>query len=873
MTATTAARPATRLADYRPPTWRISEVELQFDLDPIETLVHARLSLHPDPAQAASDVRLDGCDLHLLSIALDGEPLPSARYRIDAEGLTVFGLSGACVLQTSVRICPQANTRLEGVYASGPMLLTQCEAQGFRRITYFIDRPDVLARYSVELRADQARYPVLLSNGNPAAAGALAEGRHFARWVDPHPKPSYLFALVGGDIACVEAPFTTSEGRVVDVRVWTERIDVERCRHALGCALRALRWDEQRFGRAYDLDVFNVVAVQYFTMGAMENKGLNIFNARYVLADNASATDADFVAIESVIGHEHFHNWSGNRVTLRDWFQLSLKEGFTVFRDQEFSSDLHSRSLKRIDDVRMLKSRQFLEDSGPLAHPVRPAEYVEINNFYTATVYEKGAEIVRMLHTLLGEVDFRRGTDLYFSRHDGQAATVEDFLAAMSEVSGRDLTQFARWYAQAGTPVLSIRECWDAPTQTFHIAISQHTPASAGQAEKAALHIPLRYALYAADGSPLERALEGDAPASTSLIELTQSTHGMRLDGVSERPLAVYLQGLSAPVRLDLPRDAATLARIVAVEPDALTRWEAIQSLATDALLLRGPDPAAARSALITALGDLLNDPSQDAAFVAECQRLPEVWTLADQAVSIDLDELIRQREDLLDELAECHADGFESAYRRLRAAHPGQSFDAAAFAARRLIGVCLDRLTRLDPQAAIASAHFADAACMTDRLNALACLLHFDAPSAATALAQFRQQWQHDPLVTDKWLVIAASRPQPEALDDVRALIADSELWQPANPNRVRAILSSFARNNPIACHRIDGLGYALLFEQLGALDALNPQVSARLLTAFEPWRKLDANRRALIESGLRSLLAKQPSSDMGDVLTRLLS
>ncbi len=872
MTVATFARPPTRLADYRPPAWRISEVELNFDLDPVETLVHARLSLHPDPAQTATDLRLDGCDLQLLSIAVDGEALADSRYRIDAEGLTVFGLSSACVLQTSVRICPQANTRLEGVYASGPMLLTQCEAQGFRRITYFIDRPDVLARYSVELRAEQRRYPVLLSNGNPAAVGELADGRHFARWVDPHPKPSYLFALVAGDIACVEAPFTTSEGRVVAVRVWTERNDVERCRHALDCALRALRWDEQRFGRAYDLDVFNIVAVQYFTMGAMENKGLNIFNARYVLADRDSATDADFEAIESVIGHEHFHNWSGNRVTLRDWFQLSLKEGFTVFRDQEFSSDLHSRALKRIDDVRLLKSRQFQEDSGPLAHPVRPSEYAEINNFYTATVYEKGAEIVRMLHTLLGETDFRRGADLYFARHDGQAATVEDFLAAMSEVSGRDLAQFARWYAQAGTPVLTIRECWDAPTQTLHVAISQHNPASARQAEKAALHIPLRYALYAADGSRIERALAGDAPASASLIELTQPSHAMRLEGVGERPLTVYLQGLSAPVRLDLPRDAATLARIVAVEPDALTRWEAIQSLATDALLLRGPDPAAARSVLIIALGDLLNDPTQDPAFVAECQRLPELWTLADQAESIDLDELIRQREDLLDELAECHADGFEEVYRRLRAAHSGQRFDAAAFAARRLTAVCLDRLTRLDPQASIATAHFANATCMSDRLYALTCLVHFDAPSASTALAQFRQQWRHSPLVTDKWLAIVASRPQPEALDVVHTLLADAELWQPANPNRVRAILSSFARNNPIACHRVDGTGYELLFEQLGLLDALNPQVSARLLTAFESWRKLDSNRRARIESGLRRLFANQPSADLRDVLTRLL-
>ena len=869
---TSAPADVIRLVDYRPPAWRISEVALVFELDAAATIVEARLQLHPDPMQPLQTLHLEGLELELISIMVDDVPLATNRYRVDAHGLHIDGIERACVLHTRSRIRPDKNTRLEGLYASGPMLLTQCEAQGFRRITWFLDRPDVLATYSVELRANKACYPVLLSNGNPAGSGDLGDGRHFSRWIDPHPKPSYLFALVAGDIACVEAPFITSEGRHVDVRVWTEPADAERCRHALECTLRALRWDEQRFGRAYDLDVFNIVAVQHFTMGAMENKGLNIFNARYVLADENSATDADFEAIESVIGHEHFHNWSGNRVTLRDWFQLSLKEGFTVFRDQEFTSDLHSRATKRIDDVRQLKGRQFQEDAGPLAHAVRPSEYAEISNFYTATVYEKGAEVVRMLHTLLGETDFRRGCDLYFERHDGHAATVEDFLAAMIEASGRDLSQFARWYAQAGTPVLRIRECWSSDAGQLHLRIDQHTPDTPGQSSKPPLHIPLAYALYDGKGRRIERALEGDAVTTRGLIELTEPSHALHIDGLSERPLAVFLQGLSAPVRLELEYSAEALGRIIDVEADALTRWEAVQRLAFEALLQRGPDPAAARSVLIDALGRLLQDQTQDPAFVAECHTLPDLWTLADQCGSIDLDMLIRQRDDLLDELAECHADAYDAAYQRLRLAHAGNQFDGSAFAARRLTSVCLQRLTRLDPHAALATAHFKSAQCMTDRLAALTCLVHYDAPTADSALASFQAEWAADPLVTDKWLAIVVARPQPETLDTVMALLHDSALWQPANPNRVRAIIGNFARNNAVACHRSDGAGYALLFAQIKAVDALNPQISARLLTALEPWQRLDEQRRHLIGGGLHDLLAAAPSADLRDVVTRML-
>jgi aminopeptidase N len=863
--------PPIRLADYRPPAWRIDQVELLFELDPAATEVQSTLHLRPDPEQPGAPLRLDGEALELLSIAVDGTTLDAEQYSLDATGLTVHGVADACVLQTRVRIHPDRNTRLEGLYASGSMLLTQCEAEGFRRITFFADRPDVLARYTVELRAERARYPVLLSNGNPAGTGDLGDGRHYARWIDPHPKPSYLFALVAGRIECVEAPFTTIEGRQVSVCIWADPRDTARCQHALDSTLRAMRWDEERFGRAYDLDVYNIVAAQDFTMGAMENKGLNIFNARYILADPDSATDADYEGIESVIGHEYFHNWSGNRVTCRDWFQLSLKEGFTVFRDQEFTADLHSRPLKRIDDVRMLKSRQFAEDSGPLAHPVRTGEYTEINNFYTATVYEKGAEIVRMLHTLLGEDSFRRGCDLYFERNDGRAATVEDFLAAMHEASGRDLEQFKHWYAQAGTPELRIRDRFDAASGQYLIEIEQHTPPTPGQSSKQPLHLPLAYALYDRAGQAITQAPETDADTRPGLVELRKQRHTLRFKGLDEAPLPAFLQSLSAPARLDYPYSAEQLARLVAVEPDALVRFEAIQRLAFDALLGRGPDPAAARAALIDALGGLLVKPGEDPAFVAECHAIADVWTLADQCERIDLDELVRQRDDLLDELAEVHADAYADRYALLAAVEPG-ALTPRAISARRLKSVCLARLTRMDPEARHAAAQFGAALCMTDRLAALTQLVHFDAPTASDALGEFRRRWADDPLVSDKWIGIVATRPQPEAVDDVLALLAEP-LWQPKNPNRVRALLGSFARGNPVAAHRRDGAGYALLFGEIARLDAINPQVAARLLTAFEPWKRLDEERRGQIEQGLRQLQQQAQSRDSADLLARMLA
>jgi aminopeptidase N len=570
-----------------------------------------------------------------------------------------------------------------------------------------------------------------------------------------------------------------------------------------------------------------------------------------------------------VIGHEYFHNWSGNRVTLRDWFQLSLKEGLTVFRDQEFTSDRHSRALKRIEDVRLLKSRQFVEDAGPLAHPVRPASYTEINNFYTATVYEKGAEVVRMLHTLLGEATFRRGLDAYFARHDGGAATIEDFLAAMAAASGRDLTQFARWYEQPGTPELTIEREYDAARGEYRLRIAQHSRASDGSAGKP-LHIPLAYALYARDGRRLALPVQSDATLRDDLIELTGAEHVLRFSGVDAEPLPAFLQGLSAPVRLQLDYRASDLARLIAFERDPLTRWESAQRLASDAILRDGELAAEARAALIEALGGLLQDRRLDPGFIAECHQLPDLWTLADQCAQIDPDAIVRQREDLLDLLAETHAEAFESRYREA-ASHAGDGFDAASIGWRRLGNVCLARLTRLDPTAALAASQYAHAVHLTDRLAALTALLHHDAPDARAALAAFRARYDRDPLVTDKWLAVVATRPQPDTVEQLHLLLRDP-VWVPRNPNRVRAVLGSFARGNAVAFHRRDGAGYALWFAQIPALDALNPQVAARQLTALENWQRLDPARRTQIERHLRQLGAGALSRDCADVVQRLL-
>ena len=860
---TSTADPVIRLADYAPPAWRISRATLDFDLDASQTQVDATLQLEPDPDQPLQALRLHGEDLELIDIALDGRPLSSHEYRLDDGSLIIDGVRGSCELRTTVRIHPQANTRLEGLYVSRGALFTQCEAEGFRRITFFVDQPDVSAVFDVTLRADRTRYPVLLSNGDLVASGELPEGRHFTRWHDPHPKPCYLFALVAGVLERVSAPFTTMQGRAVEVNVWAEPADVARCEYALGATLRAMTWDEQRFGRAYDLSVFNIVAAQDFTMGAMENKGLNIFNARYILADVDTATDDDFLAIESVIGHEYFHNWSGNRVTLRDWFQLSLKEGLTVFRDQEFTADLHSRGLKRIEDVRVLKSRQFVEDAGPLSHPVRPASYREINNFYTATVYEKGAELVRMLHTLLGEDAFRRGLDAYFSAHDGGAATVEDLVDAMAQASGRDLSQFLRWWDQPGTPRIDVAESFDAITGTYSLRLRQHG-ADAGKP----LHIPLALAFYDADDQRIDTPPETDAASHPGLIELREHEHTLHLHGLDQKPLPTFLHGLSAPVRLDFGYSPVQLARLVRVEPDPLTRWEAMQHLSRLAVL-PGAHQADAREALASAQGDLLAERQADPAFIAECLMLPDVWDLSSDLARIDLDGLWRSRESVLDALAARQADALRMHYDAL-ACTAQAGLEGASAAARRLRNLCLQRLARIERDGCRAIEQFHAANTLTDRLAALAALIHGGLPQADAALRSFAQRHRDDALTTDKWLALVVTAPRAGVLDTVTTLL-DGPHWQSTNPNRVRTLLGAFARNNVPAFHRADGAGYALFFAQLPRLDAINPQVAARHVSLLENWHRLDDHRRTLLASHLAALEPQLVSRDSREILARL--
>lgn len=855
-------------SDYRPPAWTIPHVRLDFQLDAERTLVHAELRLQPDPLQALQALVLDGEELELLDIAIDDTQLDGDQYVYAQGKLHLPGVDKACTLRTTVAILPSANSALEGLYTSGQLLLTQCEAEGFRRITFFIDRPDVLSVYDVSLQADAARYPVLLANGNPVSQETIDHGQHRARWHDPFPKPSYLFAIAAGRMDHVSAPFTTEEGRSVMVNIWCEPGFAARCEFALEAALRAMRWDEQRFGRCYDLDVFNVVAAQDFTMGAMENKGLNIFNARYILADIDSATDADFEAVESVIGHEYFHNWSGNRVTVRDWFQLSLKEGFTVFRDQEFTSDLRSRAVKRIDDVRMLRARQFPEDAGAFAHPVRPERYREINNFYTATVYEKGAEVVRMLHTLLGEATFRAGCDLYFARHDGQAASVDAFLNAMREVSGRDLLQFERWYAQSGTPTLRIRDHYDAPSQTYTLTLQQHTPATPDQAEKQPLHVPLAYALYDTRDQPLQVTPRGDVLHRPGLLELRAEEHVVRFEGLAQRPLASFLQGLSAPARLDFDYSAAELGRLIRIERDPLCRWDAVQQLATRVILQTRDEDT---RTLIDAFGTLLQDRTLDPAFVSLCMALPEPGMLIDCAEQVDIEALLASRKHLQDQLAVAHHSVLIARFEELDAQQP-DSLDASAIAARRLKGACLHWLARVELDGARAAALYARAHTLTDRLSALTALVHNDAPRAGDVLEHFAQRVETDLLLTDKWLGIVATRPHADAIEHVQQLLSGPH-WLPRNPNRVRAIIGNFARNNLDALHRHDGAGYALLCGRIPELDAINPQVAARQIGALEYWRKLDEGRRRLIEIELRRLQALPLSNDMQEMLGRLLA
>jgi aminopeptidase N len=858
-----AGGPSVRLSDYAPPAWLVDSVHLTFRLAPRGTRVLARIAFRPNPAAAAAppaDLVLDGRKLRLISAAIDGSPLPANALATDPEGLRIpaeLVPQRPFTWHCETEIDPVDNTALEGLYMSNGMYCTQCEAEGFRKITWFPDRPDVMAEYRVRIEDPSGTAPVLLSNGNP-----VARGPGWAEWHDPFPKPSYLFALVAGDLHAVRDRFTTRSGRDVTLEIWVRDGDQPRCGYAMDALKRAMAWDEAEYGLEYDLDLFMIVAVDDFNMGAMENKGLNIFNSRYVLASPETATDTDYKNIEAIIAHEYFHNWTGNRITCRDWFQLCLKEGLTVFRDQQFSADMRSAGVKRIEDVLRLRAQQFREDAGPLAHPVRPAEYIEINNFYTATVYEKGAELIRMLRLLVGPETWRRALDLWFARHDGRACTVEDWLRVFEDASGRDLTQFARWYTQAGTPRLTAEEDWDGTRYTLRL--SQSTPPTPGQLDKAPLVVPVAYGLMAQDGRDM----------AAGVLELTEAQQAFTFD-LPERPVPSLLRGFSAPVILDRPTVPGKRAFLFAADPDPFNRWEAGRGLALSLLTRLCDDPEApADPEFLAAVAAVARDDRLDPAFKALALTLPSeddlIAHLAGAGLVPDPLAVHRARRALDARIAAQLAADLAALYRDNAVPGP-YTPDATAAGRRALRARALALLTRLDPAAPHARAQYAAADNMTERMTALTLLVAHG--RAAEALADFHARWHHDRLVLDKWFAVQAGHTPPEAaVATVEALTRHPD-FDLKNPNRLRSLIGAFAMGNPAGFHAADGSGYRLVVDWLIRLDPVNPQTTARLAAGLGTWRLFDADRRRLMRDQLERL-ATQPalSRDSAEIVGRLL-
>src|SRR5262245_5721345 len=870
-----------RLQDYRPPEWLVDKVTLDVSLHPTSAKVRATLWLRPNPTSAAAPLVLDGDGLRLVSLKLDGAAVPDGSFVATPDGLTIpQPPNRAFSLEIETTVDPSANTQLSGLYRSSGTYCTQCEAEGFRRITYFPDRPDVMAVYTTRIEAHKAEAPVLLANGNLVESGDVSGGRHFAVWHDPHPKPSYLFALVGGDLACVEDRFVTMSGRNVTLRIYVEHGKEDRCSYAMDSLKRAMRWDEQAFGREYDLDIFMIVAVSDFNMGAMENKGLNVFNDKYVLASAETATDADYAHIEAVIAHEYFHNWTGNRITCRDWFQLCLKEGLTVFRDQEFSSDMRSRPVKRIADVRALRSAQFVEDAGPLAHPVRPEKYREINNFYTATVYEKGAELVRMVQTLIGKEKFRAGMDLYFARHDGEAATVEQFIQCFADASRRDMTQFMRWYSQAGTPAVTISGRFDAARKTFILECAQAIPATPGQPSKEPMVIPLSIGLVGKDGRDLALKAAGARLLEGQTIVLTEQTAKFEFAGIGESPVLSINRGFSAPINLQTDLDTDHLASLAARDRDAFTRWQALQTISMRLLLdnvaaTRTGQPLRKDDRLVQAFATTLEDNSLEPAFVALALILPSEGDIAREiGKDIDPDAIFQARAALRAELGQRLGASLASVYERMTDAGL-YSPDARSAGRRALRNTVLDLLAANATPAAIARAdrQYRNADNMSDRMAALATLSLHDVAERKNALADFYSRYAGDALVVDKWFSLQAAIPHRDTLDHVRAL-TNHPAFSLANPNRVRSLIGAFAQGNSTQFNRPDGAGYEFIADVVLALDQKNPQVSARLATAFRNWRTMEHGRQAKAEQALRRIRAASTlSRDLADIVDRALA
>ena len=867
------------LTDYMPVPYLIDSVDLDFRLDAQATEVRSRLSLRPNPAsdEAGAALVLDGEKITLQSLVLDGVQLQPDLFRVEEQSLTIFNVPQAPFTLEMVTTCnPSANTELSGLYVSGGVFCTQCEAEGFRRITYFHDRPDVMARYTVRIEAERAEVPVLLSNGNPREAGDIGgTARHFAVWDDPFPKPSYLFALVAGDLGAVHDTFTTLSGREVALGIYVLKGNGDRCAWAMESLKESMRWDERRFGREYDLDVFNIVAVPDFNMGAMENKGLNVFNDKYILANPETATDGDYVNIEAIIAHEYFHNWTGNRITCRDWFQLCLKEGLTVFRDQEFTSDLRSRAVKRIADVKTLRARQFPEDNGPLAHPPRPSAYIEINNFYTPTVYEKGAEICRMMLTLIGEQAFRKAMDLYFERHDGEAATVEQFVTCMAEASGRDLTQFFNWYTQAGTPTVTADGKYDAVTRQYVLTLEQQVKPTPGQAEKHPLHVPLGLGLVGPDGADMPLDLDGVGALNTPLIELTQQRQTFRFNNVMKRPVLSLNRGFSAPVKMEANLSTADELFLMAHDADSFNRWEAGQRLGRNLVLAayRGTATEADVAAYAAALQKIIDDPAVDDAFKALMLVLPsESEIAAALGGDVDTDTVHQARDRLRTAIARHLAGQLHAIWRRTGEPGPYRP-DPASTARRALRQTALALMVMGDRKDGIARAlaEFEAAHNMSAEMGALSALMQVDCPEREAALQRFHARHAHEHLLIDKWLMLNAQAQGTGAAARIAELTRHPDFkW--TTPNKVYALLSGFAGGNPAGFNAADGSGYRVIADAILKIDPMNPQVASRLATSFRSCKLLNSSRKLAAQAELERILAEPSlSRDVYEIVSKI--
>lgn len=881
-TETGVAAKTIYLKDYQAPHYVLEHTELHFELLGDYTEVSAELRFKralTAPKEAV--LTLLGADLELLSIAWNGQLLSANDWQWQDEKWQFNGAGDGGVLSTKVRIYPDQNLALEGLYRSHGMYCTQCEAEGFRKITLYPDRPDVLSTFRTTIVADKASCPVLLSNGNCVATGDSENGRHWATWEDPHPKPSYLFALVAGDLAVLSDSFTTVSGREVALEIYTAEVDQDKCDHAMRSLKAAMRWDEERYGCEYDLDRYMIVAVSHFNMGAMENKGLNIFNTSCVLAHPATTTDAGFQRVEAVVAHEYFHNWSGNRVTCRDWFQLCLKEGFTVFRDQQFSADQLSAAVQRLEDVAFLQTHQFAEDAGPLAHAVRPESFVEINNFYTLTIYEKGAEIARMLHTFLGADGFRRGSDHYFKTYDGQAAIVEDFLSSMAVANGLDadafVGQWLRWYRQPGTPVVSVNSVWQKDIQRLTLTLTQSQSAKNGSTPEP-LPIPVRLGFIGTEGE-LSTSLNG-VMANEHLLVLEQAEQCWQFDGVTQAPVLSLFRDFSAPVRAKADFSDADLAQLIRLDSNSFNRWSASYALATREILMlaeqyRNGDLHAHQiqnSVLAAAIAEIWPRlAASDPALAAKMLQLPSLTYLSDQVVCYDPEVLQRARENVLLQVLAPLQSALGAVLAKQEMLKP-YVYSAQAIAARSVEAVALDALARLQSGAAAAIAQhwLKEAPHMSAEQAALTTLVHHQLPGADAALQAFYARWKHEPLVLDQWFATQASAPQAETRERVEALLAHSD-FDATVPNRVRAVIGQFANNNPVAFHDAEGRGYNLIAKQLLAIDARNPQLASRLAGAFGIWQKLDESRQAHALREIDALLASDLSSDTRETLSRI--